>query len=109
MAKRSIRSVKKKFKAEQMRKQIKMQEVMPRFMASAKTLYDIVDFLGIDTSGWCRSWGIGIDDKALFRQCFDELKKFFPPTYISVINRYQILSSIHVEEINRRYEYLMND
>lgn len=104
MTKRSIRSTKKKFKAEQMRKQAKMQELMPGFMASAKTFYDIVDYLGIDTNGWYNSYGIGIDDKALFRQCFDELRKVFPPAYISVINRNRILRSIHIEEINKHYE-----
>lgn len=99
--KKSVRYTKKKFKTEKMRKQMQVLEVMPGFMASAKTFYDVVDFLGIDTNRSCRSLGIGIDEKVLFKQSYDKLEKVFKPAYSTIFDssmRNQILNSIHVEE-----------
>lgn len=99
--KKSVRYIKKKFKAEKMRKQIQVLEVMPGFMASAKTFFDVVDLLGIDTNVLCSSFGVGVDNKMVFKQSFEKLEKLFPPAYRTLFDSSmicQILSSIHVEE-----------
>ena len=77
--KKSIRSIKKKFKAEQMRHRMAVAtECLPVFLPIAKYHSEIISTLGLKTDTVCPSaGGIYIDNELYFKEMFDKLEKAF--------------------------------
>lgn len=76
--KKSIRFIKKKYKAEQMRKRMQTVEInLPQFLAITKYYRDIIATLGLNTDIPPTSAGVGIHVDFYFDRMFSELNKVF--------------------------------
>ena len=77
--KKSNRVIKKKFKAEQMRRRMAVAvECLPVFLPIAKYHSEIISTLGLKTDAVCRSaGGLYIDNEFYFKEMLDKLEKAF--------------------------------
>lgn len=100
--KKSIRVIKKKFKAEQMRHRMAVAvECLPVFLPIAKYHSEIISKLGIGTDSYYKSaGGFYIDNEFYFKEMFDKLEKAFGQKFhiYDIRTKRELLSQIELSE-----------